>query len=126
MLLGIHVGLATLTGCPEFLMEESEAAQESDAIKFWAETEGKVVDPKTMARLNLIGTIGFIEGTRIFAILTRLRDEKKERAKQAPPVAGAAPGPQLVKTETKTDAKPPQRPSDMFGAAAYTLNPVAD
>jgi len=115
-----------MTGCPEFVLDESEGKSMSDALQVWAKHHGRVIDPKTMATMNLIGTFAFIEGTRIYAIRTRLKEERKSLPKKQNVQEIRKPAPQAP-TGTETGGVPPgaNRPSDL-NAAFYSMSPLVD
>lgn len=126
-LLAINATLAFATGCPEFQWEESEAKDASGALKVWAETHNKVIDPGTLATINVIGTFAWLEGTRLMAIRNRMKEERKQKVVELP-------APKKDEVQVRRESKPngkaaepgaAKRPTDV-DPLIYLSSPLRD
>lgn len=123
MLLSINAGMGLLLSCPELAWNEKEASQVSEYMSDVAKHYDKMIDPKTMAWLNLIGAIGWIEGTKLLAIRARLKRERQDK----PPAPLPRPDTiRIVKPNGApvADANAQRKPSE--DPMAYTLNPIRE
>jgi len=108
-LLGIHTGLAAITGAPEFALDPREAADMAKATADVAQHYPVTfIDPKTLAWINLIQTTGFIYGSRLFAYRMR-------RNASAP--ARPAPAPRQPPLDTRSRVEPLRQTSEGLAPA---------
>lgn len=77
MLVKIHTGLAVVTKSPEMLIDKSEATDVVNSGTELLEFYDLNPDPKTVAWLNFLGTMGMVYGTRVMAISNRPKEVKK-------------------------------------------------
>lgn len=77
MLVKIHTGLAVVTKSPEMLIDKSEATDVVNSGTELLEFYDLNPDPKTVAWLNFLGTMGMVYGTRVMAISNRPKEAKK-------------------------------------------------
>lgn len=79
ILFSIHAMGAAITHTPELALSMEEAHLIADAAQKVAENYPLVVDPKTVAWINLAMVLGTVYGTRIIAIGARHKEERKKR-----------------------------------------------
>jgi len=90
---------------PEIAIDESEAKELTAALAQVNTFYSKVVDPKVIAWVGLIGVCGKIYGPRVGAYTIRKASERRKNVRPDP-----MPG-------TQTQQQTPQKPSNMNGAA---------
>lgn len=83
ILLSVHLNLAAITRCPEFELEQKEAAKLAEASARVASFYDVSIDPKYVAWAQLYGAIGSVYFTRFMAIKVRVAAERAERADAA-------------------------------------------
>lgn len=86
-LLGSHMMIANMLGLPELMLTEKEADQEAEAICDFAREYDFEPDPKLMASINLIATMGFIYVPKVIKVTVRI---KKAKAAKGQTIDGEA------------------------------------
>ncbi len=81
--MGIHTMLASIAKTPELELTDEECERIAKAMQNVAQYYPVYVDAKTQAWMGLIMTAGSVYGTRVFAILARLKAEANEKAATA-------------------------------------------
>lgn len=76
-LLGSHMMVASMLGLPELMLTEKEADSEAEAICDFAREYDFEPDPKIMASINLIATMGFIYVPKVMKIAARVKQAKR-------------------------------------------------
>jgi hypothetical protein len=115
LLLSVHLMGAAFLKCPELELSQPEAEKLAGAVREVAKHYNVVVNPKTLALIELSTTGAMIYGTRGVAIYKRLTAEAKPKPvpgrvqtiRDNPPPAAEQPAPE----------KRPLNPSDLFGDA---------
>lgn len=86
-LLGSHMMVASMLGLPELIISAEEAKQEAEAICEFSREYDFEPDPKMMASINLIATLGLIYVPRAMKIAARV---KKAKAAKGQTIDGEA------------------------------------
>jgi predicted ArsR family transcriptional regulator len=76
-IIGIHLITAKMTGIPELIIDENEAAILADSIVNIAEEYGLAMSGKMGAWAQLIGTAAFIYTPRLIAVKQRVVKEQE-------------------------------------------------
>jgi len=75
----IHIGIASISKCPEMALDDSEAQNLANATTNVLKEFDYIPDPKIVAISGLVSTAAIIYGPRYYLIKTRVSGEKKEK-----------------------------------------------
>lgn len=77
-LFGIHAMLASMSGTPEWAIDNEEAKLIANTSANVSRHYGAEMTQKAMDWTNLLAALGMVYGTRVFAIRTRKADERAQ------------------------------------------------
>lgn len=87
----MHMVVAAVSKCPEFLLDKDEAKQYAEAYEEYAKHhDTPVLSEKRMSEVMLCATVMMINGPRLIAIRNRWKDEAKTRKPNVTPINTAA------------------------------------
>lgn len=87
----LHMLLAGVSKCPEFVLDPDEAKQYAEAYTEYAKHHDiEMLSDKRMSEVMLIGTVIMINGPRLIAIRNRWKQEAAERKPNVTPINTAA------------------------------------
>lgn len=122
LLLSVHLIGSTILHTPELALDETEANKLASAIREVSKHYNVVMNPKTLALVELSSVAAMIYGTRAVAIYKRVKDDKKtepsrpiEIVRKKEQVQTAAPATAPQQRTANDTPKRPLNPSDLFG-----------